>query len=268
MKKNILLTGHDGFIGKKIKEELKNIDSINNLILIEKNFIDSKNSWESQLQKMVQESDYVIHVGAISDTMLQDANTMMKYNFEFSKVLFDISGTLNKTVIYSSSAANTGESGLPSNIYGWSKYVAEQYGISKVKNFIALRYFNVYGPGEEHKEKMASVAYQAWLKKSFKLFPGYPRRDFVFIDDVVSASIFPVFNKIPSNIYEVGSGKANRFEDVLDLLKIKYSYHEKKKIPSGYQFYTKADPKKFLPGWKPKYSIENGMSKYIRYLND
>ena len=75
----------------------------------------------------------ILHVGAISDTMLQDPNEMMKYNFEFSRVLFKKSRNQDgKKVVYSSSAANKGDGGhTPSNLYGWSKYIAEKYGVLK-----------------------------------------------------------------------------------------------------------------------------------------
>ena len=126
----------------------------------------------------------------------------------YGPILFDLAKIWDKPVIYSSSAANDGDNGLPSNFYGWSKYVTEQYGLSQVDKFYALRYFNVYGPGEEHKGKMSSVAYQAWKKGSFKLFDGKPQRDFVYIDDVVNATLLPIFEKCRSGIYHVGTGEA------------------------------------------------------------
>ena len=112
---------------------------------------------------------------------------------KFSKVLVDHAYNLNKKIIYSSSAANEGSgNGIPNNIYGWSKLLAENYGIAKGGDFIALRYFNVYGPGEEHKGKMASMAYQAYKKGEVYLFPGGPTRDFIYIEDVVKANITAV----------------------------------------------------------------------------
>ena len=162
----IILTGSEGFIGKRVYQKLLTIDDVTNVTCLEKDYMNHV-GWESTLSKCVGDSSYVIHIGAISDTMLQDNNEMMKYNYEFSKVLFDLAKIWDKPVIYSSSAANDGDNGLPSNFYGWSKYVTEQYGLSQVDKFYALRYFNVYGPGEEHKGKMSSVAYQAWKKGSF-----------------------------------------------------------------------------------------------------
>jgi ADP-L-glycero-D-manno-heptose 6-epimerase len=270
--KRILLTGYGGFIGNSIYQRisLKN-NSTFIMSCIEKDYMNKK-FWKKSLDNTVQQCDIILHVGAISDTMLEDNNKMMKYNYEFSKVLFDLAEKNNKQVVYSSSAANDGDDGLPSNFYGWSKYITEQYGMSKVTNFIALRYFNVYGPGEEHKKKMASVALQAYnLSKlpfttKFKLFPGEPTRDFVYIDDVVDATLFPLFNNVSKGIYHVGTGQSRTFEDVLDLMNIDYIYRKQKDIPSGYQYYTIADKNKFMEGWDPKYNIEQGLKKYMEYL--
>ena len=122
-------------------------------------------------------------------------------------------------MIYSSSAANYGERGEnPSNLYGWSKYTAEDYVISN--GGIALRYFNVYGPGEENKGSMASVALQMTRNykegKEIKLFPKKPKRDFVYIKDIISANLyaFENFNSLSGKYYEVGSGESRTFEDV------------------------------------------------------
>jgi ADP-L-glycero-D-manno-heptose 6-epimerase len=264
---NILLTGYNGFIGKNIFDTIRRKYSkeISSITSVEKNFMDNEN-WEISLNNVVKGCDVVLHIGAISDTMLQDQNEMLKYNYEFSRILFDSAEMYGKKVIYASSAANTGDAGLPSNIYGWSKYITEQYGINVVTNFIALRYFNVYGPGEEYKGNMASVAYQAWNKGVFKLFPNSPKRDFVYIDDVVDATLYSVFENIPSGIFEVGSGEAHTFEDVLDLMEIKYTYRRESVIPKGYQFYTEANRKNFLLGWQPKYNLKQGIREYKKYL--
>tara|TARA_Y100001938_G_scaffold109549_1_gene149782 strand:+ start:1368 stop:2180 length:813 start_codon:yes stop_codon:yes gene_type:complete len=266
---NIVLTGSNGFIGSNIKDTIfsdsKYSDTISSVISIEQPYMDYT-GWESTLSKAVGDSDYIIHIGAISDTMLQDNNKMMKYNYEFSKVLFDLAKIWDKPVIYASSAANDGDNGLPSNFYGWSKYVTEQYGLNVVDKFYALRYFNVYGPGEEHKGNMSSVAYQSWNKGWFTLFPGEPRRDFIHIDDVVKATLLPILKpNCSGGIYHVGTGESKRFEDVLDSLGLKYDYHEESKVPKGYQYHTQAEPKMMLPAWIPM-KFEEGMKKYKQYL--
>ena len=262
----ILLTGCQGFIGKNVSNALINNPDVVSVYGIEKDYMNHE-GWEKALRKAVSECDVVLHIGAISDTMLQDPNEMMKYNFEFSRVLFDLSEEYGKRVVYSSSAANKGDGGqTPSNLYGWSKYIAEKYGMSKVSDFIALRYFNVYGPGEQNKDSMSSVAFQAHRRGNFELFRGNPKRDFVYIEDVVTATIFPIFNDVNSGIYEVGSGEARTFEDVLDLMGVKYDYRDKEDIPKGYQFYTKANKNEFMDGWEPIYNLEKGLEEYKEYL--
>ena len=99
-----------------------------------------------------------------------------------------------------------------------------------------------------------------WTKK--------PKRDFVYIKDVVDATIYPIFNEVPKGIYEVGSGEARAFEDVLALMGVPYEYKDEEEIPEGYQFFTEADENCFMKGWKPKYSLEKGIEDYKEYLNE
>ena len=98
------------------------------------------------------------------------------------------------------------------------------------------------------------------------MFRGNPKRDFVYIQDVVRATIYPIFNDVDSGIYEVGSGEARTFEDVLDLMGVKYDYRDKEDIPKGYQFYTKANKNEFMDGWEPIYNLEKGLTEYREYL--
>jgi ADP-L-glycero-D-manno-heptose 6-epimerase len=178
---------------------------------------------------------------------------------------------LGKKFIYSSSAANYGTNDeYPSNLYGWSKYTAEQYVIKC--GGIALRYFNVYGPLEDHKGKMASVAYQMLEKQKegqeIKLFPKKPQRDFVYVKDIISANLFAMkwFEDYQGQWYEVGSGDARTFEDVLDILEIPYTYHNEKDIPKGYQFHTKSNSENWMVGWTPQYNLEKGLKDYLTFL--
>jgi len=263
-KKNLLLTGSNGFIGKNV---IKKLDSFNdfNITKIEKNFYESKN-WKKEIDTVIKNTDFILHIGADSNTMNKDVQDVMYHNYYLSKFIFDKGKKYNKSIVFSSSAACNGVNRYPSNLYGWSKYVAEQYGISNNEKFIALRYFNVYGPGEEHKGTMSSVAYQAYKKKTFKLFPNNPKRDFIFIEDIVDATIFPLFNNIESGIYDVGTGKEESFERVLTLMNIEYEYHDESVIPVGYQFKTKADETYFMKDWKPKVSLEAGIKIYLDYL--
>ena len=195
----------------------------------------------------------------------------MNLNYEATKILSEYCYMANCKMIYSSSAANYGTNGRnPSNLYGWSKYAAE--GIVKAMGGIALRYFNVYGPGEEHKDKMASVAYQSWLKiqaeKKVILFPKKPTRDFVYVDDIVSANLHALDNyeQFSGNHFDVGSGESRSFEEVMQLMQIPYDYTEESIIPSGYQFFTISNKNEWLPGWAPLWTIDTGVPAYLEYL--
>ena len=193
---------------------------------------------------------------------------MMTRNYESTRIMSDYCYVYNCKMIYSSSAANYGTNNLyPSNLYGWSKYVAEKHVIQN--GGVALRYFNVYGPHEDHKGKMSSVAYQMVTKQKegqeIKLFPLKPTRDFVYVKDVISANLhaFKKYVECSSNYYEVGSGESRTFEDVLKILSIEYTYHEENKIPIWYQFFTKSNKEKWMKGWEPKFNLELGLKDYL-----
>jgi len=264
--KKYLVTGSKGFIGKNLIKKLK--DTNNHVRGIDKDFFIG--NWKKILDNIIKKYDVVFHVGAISDTTLTDSSEMLTYNYTFSKVLFDIAQKYNVKVIYSSSAACYGRSdGVPTNIYGWSKLLAEDYGIAKCDEFVALRYFNVYGPGESHKGSMSSVAYQSLTtptEELFSLFPGKPKRDFVYINDVVNANIHAI--ESPKGVYDVGSGDATTFETVLNNVGRRYAYYDRTAIPTWYQFFTKSEKSKWLPGWSPEYDVEKGIIDYKKRLNE
>ena len=266
---NIIITGTDGFIGGSLYKTLENNF---NIYTINEDVFNS-NDWTDTLYKILTEVSptTIYHIGACANTLETDVNYMMTRNYEFTKIVSDYSKSNNVKLIYSSSAANYGVNGLyPSNLYGWSKYVAEDYVLKN--GGIALRYFNVYGPGESHKGTMASVAYQMLVKKSqnkkIELFPLNPRRDFVYIDDVISANIFANdnYSKLVGSYYEVGSGEARSFEDVMDILGLEYSYLPEELIPKGYQFITKSNHLKWMPNWLPKIKIDDGLVSYLKEL--
>lgn len=266
----ILITGTNGFIGKNLLNELKDG---NDILEINEDIFDLDN-WVGELYGKLNsfKPEVAFHVGACSDTLEQNVNYMMLVNYLFTQKLSDWCKLSNCKMIYSSSAANYGVNRLnPSNLYGWSKFVGEQYVV--LNGGIGLRYFNVYGPLEENKGRMASVAYQMIQKQKegqeIKLFPNKPQRDFVYVKDVVSANIYALKNyeELNSNWYEVGSGDARTFEDVLNILEIPFTYHNENEIPKGYQFFTKSDENKWMNGWYPVFKINNGLIEYKKYLN-
>ena len=186
--------------------------------------------------------DAVLHQGACSDTMEHDGRFMLDTNYRCSKDLLDACQAQGTRLLYASSAATYGSSASfreepefeqPLNVYGYSKLLFDnvvrrllpnlsQPGSSQVAGF---RYFNVYGPREQHKGRMASVAFHHFNQfrdtGKVKLFgdyggygPGQQSRDFVFVDDVVAVNLWFLQHPDRSGIFNLGTGRAQPFNDV------------------------------------------------------
>ena len=240
-----LITGTKGFIGGNLKKYFDSPLELNEDTPVTREWLDEH------------KPEAVFHVGACSNTLETDVNYIMRTNYESTKIISDWCHDNNVPLIYSSSAACYGNNGVcPSNLYGWSKYVGEQYVLSR--GGIALRYYNVYGPGEEHKGRMASMAFQMLKAGSTKLFPGEPKRDFIYVDDVILANLHALahYDVLSGKKYDVGLGEAHSFEYIADTLGVPYTYHDESTIPEGYQFYTCSNKNNWMPGWAPQYSIK------------
>jgi len=180
----------------------------------------------------------ILHQGACSGTMERDGRYMMDNNFTFSKVLLRFALQHKIPLVYASSGAvygasttfkETPENERPLNVYGYSKLVFDQH-VRRVlpkaeSTVVGLRYFNVYGPREAHKGRMASMIFQLHRQVretgAAKLFegtgdygPGEQRRDFVFVGDVVKVNLFLAEAPITKGIFNVGTGRARSFNDV------------------------------------------------------
>lgn len=267
-----MVTGSKGFIGKRLLNAL--IDLGTEAKGLDEDYF-RDDDWERHLVTTLNRCnpEIIFHVGACSNTLETNVHLMMEQNYQSTKIMSEWCRVNDRKLIYSSSAANYGVNGsYPSNLYGWSKYVAEDFVLQN--NGVALRYFNVYGPGEEHKGIMSSFVHQAFLSKKsgneVKLFPDRPKRDFVYVDDVVEANIFAAahFLDLCGRYYEVSTGVARTFEEVLSIAEIPFNYTTLDMVPNGYQYFTCGDSKKWMPGWKPRYTIELGMSRYLTYLNE
>lgn len=255
----VAITGYRGFIGKKL------LSFFELSVGIDEGY--NKDKLYSILNKF--KPNVIFHIGACSDTLNTDVNYMLEVNYLSTKWIADWCYENNVKLIYASSAAVYGsDNKTPSNLYGWSKLIGEDYVITK--GGIALRYFNVYGPGEEHKGKMASMIYQNIKKDKVKLFPNNPSRDFVYVDDVTNANVYALLNydKLKGKWYEVGSGESNTFEKIFDLIEIPYEYLNESDIPIGYQMKTISLKENWMPGWKPKFNLEAGIKRYKKYLNE
>jgi nucleoside-diphosphate-sugar epimerase len=119
---------------------------------------------------------------------------------------------------------------------------------------------------------MASFLYQAYVKRekgeAVGLFPGQPLRDFIYINDVISANLHARVNfaELKGRYYEVSTGVASSFEQMLEILNVTYFYVDSTLIPSGYQYYTRGDSSKWMTNWIPTYSLEKGVLEYREYL--
>lgn len=267
----IIITGSNGFIGSNL---INHLISLGEFIIHEINediFISS--TWKKDLEKIIIDfkPEFVFHVGACSNTLETDVNYIMVRNVEFTKNLCDLSKKYLFNIIYSSSASVYGSNNThPSNLYGWTKYISEFF--IKKTNGISLRYFNVYGPGEEHKGNMSSIIYQSYIKHKkgeiVRLFPGSPKRDFIYINDVVLSNIYALqnFKTLIGGTYEVGTGVSNTFEKKLQTLDIPFGYYDYLDIPDGYQFLTCSSKENWMPGWLPIFDLEKGLNHYKNYL--
>ena len=182
--------------------------------------------------------DAVLHQGACSDTMEHDGRFMLDTNYRCSKDLLDACQAQGTRLLYASSAATYGGSASfreepeferPLNVYGYSKLLFDDVVrrmLSGAKTQVAgFRYFNVYGPREQHKARMASVAFHHFNQfrdtGKVKLFgeyggyaPGEQSRDFVFVDDVVAVNLWFLQNPGKSGIFNLGTGRAQPFNDL------------------------------------------------------
>lgn len=182
--------------------------------------------------------DVVFHQGACSDTMQHDGRLMMGTNYGCSKALLDTCTRQGTRLIYASSAAVYGRSSVfaedpaherPLNVYGYSKLlfdqVVRQHMPHTAHQVVGLRYFNVYGPREQHKGRMASVAFHQFgqyaTSRAVELFgeyggfgPGLQRRDFVSVEDAVAINLWFLQHPDRSGVFNVGSGRAQPFNDV------------------------------------------------------
>ena len=182
--------------------------------------------------------DAVLHQGACSDTMEHDGQLMMAQNYRCTKELLDTCQARGTRLIYASSAAVYGGSTVfreapeherPLNVYGYSKLLADQVvrrllpAVSA--QVVGLRYFNVYGPHEQHKGRMASVAFhhsaQFRSDGRVRLFgayggygPGQQVRDFIHVDDVVAVNLWFLAHGGTKGVFNVGTGRAQPFNDV------------------------------------------------------
>lgn len=241
----------------------------------------------------------IFHEGACSDTTEWDGRFMLENNFEYSKVLLHYCQREGIPFLYASSAATYGGSEVffeapehekPLNVYGYSKLLFDQYVRARHDDFtsqvVGFRYFNVYGPREQHKGKMASVAYhhhtQISAGQNVKLFgawdgyeAGMQSRDFVYVGDVVDVNLWFLDHPEASGIFNLGTGRAEPFKAIGEAV-VDYYGHGRieyiafpEELKGRYQSYTRADISRLREaGYAREFrSVAQGVREYLEWLN-
>jgi len=326
----VVVTGAAGFIGSNLVRGLNAI-GIDDVIAVDEltdgakyrnllgsglsDYFDKDEFYARFARGEFGKVDAVLHEGACSDTMEHDGRFMLETNYRCSKNLLDACMAQGTRLLYASSAATYGGSASfreepqfeqPLNVYGYSKLlfdnVVRRMIASAPAQVAGFRYFNVYGPREQHKGRMASVAfhhYQQFLKEGrVKLFgeyggygPGQQARDFVFIDDVVAVKLWFLQNPQVRGIFNLGSGRAQPFNDValasvntcrelrgeeaLPLPElVRMGLVEYIDFPAAlvgkYQCHTEADLARLrAAGCQHEFSaVSHGVERYVRWLHD
>jgi len=237
--------------------------------------------------------DAIFHEAAITDTTVMDQKAMMEQNVEAFKNLLNFAAENGiKKIVYASSAATYGNGPVPNvetqpthpeNVYGFSKAIMDNVARQFVEEnndttVIGLRYFNVYGPGEYFKGKMASMVYQLYLQmkegkrpRVFKM--GEQERDFVYVKDIVKINLCALNNGKESGVYNAATGVPRNFNDMIACLNKEMGTHlEPEYIDNPYKAFfqvkTQADMTKSKEklGYTPDYTLETGIADYVKIL--
>jgi ADP-L-glycero-D-manno-heptose 6-epimerase len=310
----IVITGSAGFIGSCLISKF-NSEGVTNLILVDDFSIANKQAnytlktfyqkierkhfieWFDKNYNIVTD---VIHIGARTDTTEKDINILNELNLNYTKAIWNICTKNNISLIYASSAATygLGENGYdddetkipllkPLNLYGESKNDFDIWALQQPQSpphWQGLKFFNVYGPNEYHKGRMASVIFHSFdqinTNGKVKLFsshnPNYTDggqlRDFIYVKDVVNVIWFLFSTKIKSGIYNLGSGKARTFLDLANAtfkalnIEPNIEFIETPiDIRDKYQYFTEANMNKLISaGYSKKFtSLEDGVNDYV-----
>ncbi|WJW75262.1 ADP-glyceromanno-heptose 6-epimerase [Thiohalobacter sp. IOR34] len=311
----IIVTGGAGFIGSNIVKAL-NESGQDDILVVDNlsNGVKFKNLADLQIRDYMDKQDFiervragaapgpveaVFHEGACSATTEWDGRYMMHNNYDYSKDLLHFCLEHGVSYLYASSASVYGggrvfreslEYEEPLNVYGYSKFQFDQY-VRRIlpqagSQVVGFRYFNVYGPREQHKGSMASVAFHLnnQLKEgdSVRLFEGCDgygdgeqRRDFIYVGDAVEVNLWFLGHPDRSGIFNVGTGRSQTFNDVANAVIAWHGRGHIEYIPfpdhlkGRYQSFTEADISALrAAGYeRPFKTVEQGVAEYMALLN-
>ncbi len=311
----IVVTGAAGFIGSCLVKQL-NEEGFNDVVVVddfnnaEKNKnLDGKkfnakidrNKFFDWIDQNHQLTQFIIHIGARTDTTEFNREVFNKLNLNYTKTVWNKCVEYGLPLIYASSAATYGDGEFgyddneeiisklkPLNPYGESKNDFDKWAIAQERKpyfWAGLKFFNVYGPNEYHKGRMASVIFHGFnqIKKEgkIKLFKshrddykdGWQLRDFIYVKDVTSVCMFLMNHRKNSGIYNLGTGQARSFYDLAvntfrsQRLEPNIEFIDMPQdIRDKYQYFTEARMEKLRSiGYKkPFYSLEDGIADYVK----
>ena len=316
----IVITGAAGFIGSCLVKKL-NEENFNDLILVDdfsheikdKNLEGKKftakvhrNNFADWLDANHKLTQFIFHIGARTDTTEFNKEIFDVLNVDYSKMIWNKCVQYGLPLVYASSAATYGNGELgynddeklipqlkPLNPYGDSKNEFDKWALQQEKKpyfWAGLKFFNVYGPNENHKARMASVIFHGFNQVikdgKIKLFKshkpeykdGWQLRDFIYVKDVTNVCYFLLHHRKNSGIYNLGTGKARSFYDLADntfkalgkptnieFIDIPIDIRDK------YQYFTEANMQKLISiGYtQPFHSLEEGVADYVKnYLSE
>lgn len=314
MAKPIIVTGAVGFIGRNAVAEL-NARGHQELILVDKLGTDEK--WhnlvglryedvispQALLERLdkgqFSDAEGIVHLGACSATTERDADYLLENNYRYTRRLCEFSLKHGVRFVYASSAATYGDGsqgyndedtatpGLrPLNMYGYSKHMFDLWGLKTgiLSQIAGLKYFNVYGPYEDHKGDMKSViakSYKQILEQGkVQLFKSYnpqyadgeQMRDFIYVKDAVAVTLWLLENRSVGGLFNCGTGKARTWKDLVTAVftamgkPVQIDYIEMPEALRGkYQYFTESSMKKLRgAGYStPFYSLEDGVKDYV-----
>ncbi len=315
----IIVTGGAGFIGsvlvsylnKKGREDIVIVDNLGktekwkNLVgKSYEEYIHKDRFLEELLEGNFPQVDAIIHMGACSSTTELDADYLYENNTEYTRILMEWAIENNVRFIYASSAATYGDGALgysdehtdiskyrPLNMYGYSKQFMDETALKTgmIDSVCSLRFFNVYGPNEYHKDSMTSVVFNSFhqIKADgrVKLFKsanaeyadGEQKRDFIYVKDVAKIIWWLINNPQVNGIYNIGTGQARSWNDLVKAVfhalnkESKIEYIEMPSHLQGkYQYFTQAENEKLIEaGWDKGFtSLEDGVKDYVqKYLD-